>query len=384
MSEVGNLYSSLFGRDADAGGLAHWESSGLTGSALENAILGGAVGSDRTAVLSNSYDDMFSRDYGETDNFWSGDDAWSSHANSGMDNLTRSISGSSIGSDEFSLLGNLGKDQGQTWSQPLYDPDSANTLWDSLMDADGINPDMLKTTLPESTGYGDVTGGTSSANTANDYLNPYLGEVLDNSIDRINEQGDRTRNALGTQAFSAGAYGDARHGVEGAALSKDISENIGNLSAQMHAQGYESAMGYLNTDLDRQANIAFQNAGLQSNWIDQNANLAASGNQFGLNDISATSNWLDTLSGVDQYDRNWTQNGLNSDYEDFWNRSNWDQQQVTGLLNTINAIPGQTGSYSSSSGSVPDNSAFAGIGSFLQSALGGGSSIVAPSGSGLY
>ncbi len=196
--------------------------------------------------------------------------------------------------------------------------------------------------------------------------------VLESAIRKVNEAGDKARNQLGTSAFMSGAYGDARHGIESDNLTQSLMETIGDLSATTNAQGFESAMGWANRDLDRQANIAYQNAMLQNNWIGNQISGANTANNVGLNDYATQTNWLSFLQGLDKYDRDWTQQGLNADYQDFWASQNWDQNQLVALLNVLNAIPGQTSSTATSL--TPDNSWASMLGSSLQGLSSGYSS----------
>lgn len=46
-SSINDIYQQLFGRDADAAGAGYWASTGLSGSALESAIRGGALNEDK-------------------------------------------------------------------------------------------------------------------------------------------------------------------------------------------------------------------------------------------------------------------------------------------------------------------------------------------------
>ena len=376
MAEIDDLYQSLFGRAADSGGASYWGSTGLTGDALKNAMVGAAQGSDRGAVVNNSYSDLFGRQ-AETggSNFWTSDDSWNKYASGGLDKLNLQIGGGSRDSDEFALMKNLASDKGSTWSKTFYDPTNAEAVWKALLDEDGFNLNSLQKPLAK---VNPTLSGTSSAG-YKDYLNPYLDEVLNSAVRKIGEQGDIARNRLGTSAFSAGAYGDARHGVESDNLTQSLMEAIGDLTATTKAQGFESAMGWYNQDLNRQADTAYKNAMLQGDWYDRNLNSANTANNMDLNSYTQNANWLSFLQGMDNYDRNWTQQSNNANYEDFWARQNWDQNQLTSLLNFLNAMPGQTTSVNSQA----DNSTWNSLGTWLGSALGnsGGSGSSAGSGS---
>lgn len=374
--EVQQAYQSLFGRTADAGGLDYWVNSGKSGSDLINSLTGAAQGSDRSAIVNNNYSDLFGRQ-AETagSNFWTSDDSWNKYASGGLDSLRLQMGGGSQGSDEFKLIDNLKGSGGKGWAETFFDKNNSQSVWNALLDEEGFNgkgamPDLasLLKGLQQPTAS---TGGGTSSGGYKDYQNPFTEDVLNAAIRKLNESGDRQRNALGTQAFSAGAYGDARHGIESDRLTDSLLTAIGDLSATTNAQGFESAMGWFNRDLDRQANVAYQNANLQNQWMGNQITGANTANNIGVNDYTMNSNWLSYLKDLDQYDRTWTQNDLNSQYQDFWAQQNWDQNQLTALLNVLNAIPGQ--SSTTAINTQPDNSWASMLGSSLQSAFGGSS-----------
>lgn len=376
--EITQAYQSLFGRAPEAAGLDYWLSSGKSGADLTNALTGSAQGSDRSAVVNTSYNNLFGRD-AETagSNFWTSDDSWNKYASGGLDNLMLQMGGGSRGSDEFSLIDNLKASGGKGWAATFFDPSNSQAVWNSLLDDEGFNgkgamPDLnaLLKKLQQKQPTASAGGGGFPSGGYKDYQNPFTEDVLNAAIRKLNESGDRQRNALGTQAFSAGAYGDARHGIESDRLTDSLLQAIGDLSATTNAQGFESAMGWFNRDLDRQANIAYQNANLQNQWMGNQITGANTANNIGLNDYTQQTNWLSFLNNLDQYDRGWTQNDLNANYQDYWAAQTWDQNQLTALLNVLNAIPGQ--STTTAVNQQPDNSWASMLGASLNSAFGGG------------
>jgi len=143
-------------------------------------------------------------------------------------------------------------------------------------------------------GIGALGGGARAydPSSAQQFMNPYQQQVIDESIRQINRQGDISRQNLQAQATRAGAFGGSREGVQRAELERAISEQrnaaiVGGLSsgygsAQQQAlqafeqqqqrqlaqaQGYQGAAG-------TQANIASQQAGLGQSAAQQLAQAA--------------------------------------------------------------------------------------------------------------
>lgn len=231
------------------------------------------------------------------------------------------------------------------------------------------NPDWTGTPpKPPLTGTPPPSGGTPGLPTVPgvpaapaqpsiaDYMSPYTDSVLQSALKNLKDVGTQRRNQLGSEAFASGAYGDARHGVEDASLTTDLASAAGDLTSSINADAFDKAMGWNNTDIDRQLGIQLDNANLQGQYIDR-------GNSIYQNALTNGSSYADALLGLDQYDQSQTQEQLNADYEDWLASQGYDQNQLSQFLNTINGVPGQSGS----STSTPNNQ----WASLLAAALGG-------------
>lgn len=192
-------------------------------------------------------------------------------------------------------------------------------------------PDAL--TLP--------TTAPTSAPLVDAYKTPYTNDVLGSALTQLNRAGQQRRNQLGTEAFSAGAFGDARHGVEGAQLTDDLTRAAGDLTASVNADSWDKAMGWLNTDLDRQTSTAFNNAALDQGWFDRQ--LAGLSTASGLENTALTNgkSMIDALLGLDQYDRGTTQDQLNVNYDDWLEKRDYDKKQLSDYLSLISGTPAQ-------------------------------------------
>ena len=134
---------------------------------------------------------------------------------------------------------------------------------------------------------------------AQNFMNPYQQQVIDESIRQINRQGDVSQQNLQAQAVRAGAFGGSREGVQRAELERALAEQknaaiVGGLStgyqnaaqqaqqafeAQQgrqlaQAQGYQGAGGVLGQQALQQAQLGQGAAGLQGSLSNQLAGLA--------------------------------------------------------------------------------------------------------------
>lgn len=137
---------------------------------------------------------------------------------------------------------------------------------------------------------------------AQQFMNPYQQQVIDESLRQINRQGDISRQNLQAQAVRSGAFGGSREGVQRAELERALSEQrnaaiVGGLSqgynqaatqAQQafeqqqgrqlaQAQGLQGAAGTAGSLASQQAGLGLQAAGLTQN-VGQ-AQLSAAGQQ---------------------------------------------------------------------------------------------------------
>lgn len=81
-----------------------------------------------------------------------------------------------------------------------------------------------------------------------DYIDPYIQNTLDPAIRNMEQAGQRQRIGIGNNATSAGAYGDARHGIVEGMQMRGEAQNIGDLSAQKYSDAYNTAMSERGAD----------------------------------------------------------------------------------------------------------------------------------------
>jgi hypothetical protein len=122
-------------------------------------------------------------------------------------------------------------------------------------------------------GVGSLQGaaGMYDPRTAQQFMNPYNQQVIDESIRQIDRQGDLSRQNLQAQATKAGAFGGSREGVQRAELERGLAEQrnaaiVGGLS-----QGYNQA--------STQAQQAFE--AQQARQLQQAQGLGGIGSTFG-------------------------------------------------------------------------------------------------------
>lgn len=102
-------------------------------------------------------------------------------------------------------------------------------------------------TLPtsEQTSY---TPQTFTAQSAQQYMNPYLMAALQPQIDEARRQADISRVEQAGRLTRAGAYGGGRQAIMESELNRNLLQNLSGITGKGYAEAYNQAMGQFNTE----------------------------------------------------------------------------------------------------------------------------------------
>jgi hypothetical protein len=125
-----------------------------------------------------------------------------------------------------------------------------------------------------------ILGGNTNAFTANltDYVNPALSFSLNPTLNEIAHQAQMAKNGpggMGSAATAAGAYGDARHGVENANVDEAAMRQAGLATGQAYQNAFNTAAALRGTDVSNLMGAQTTNAGLNEQML---ARILGSGN----------------------------------------------------------------------------------------------------------
>lgn len=90
------------------------------------------------------------------------------------------------------------------------------------------------------------------------YFNPFEQQVVDTSLNDMEQARQRAVQQMGQQATAAKAFGGSRHGVAEALTSGEYGRQAGSMVANLRNQGYQQALG-----LAQQQQMQNQQAGMQ-------------------------------------------------------------------------------------------------------------------------
>ncbi|CDM57370.1 tail fiber domain-containing protein [Rhizobium favelukesii] len=187
-----------------------------------------------------------------------------------------------------------------------------------------------------------------------DYMNPYLDQVESRAVDNAGTAFKNNLNTIGDTAISAGAFGGSRQGVAEGVAAAENARQVGDLSAQIRAQGFDTASGLMEND----ANRDLQGQQIRTQAAGQLGDLATAGNTLS-NQNSAL------LSALGQSQQQTNQQGLQEQYAKWQEQQNYPLQQLNLRLAALGATPYGGTQSQTSTASGGGNTGMSAIGGFL-------------------
>lgn len=170
------------------------------------------------------------------------------------------------------------------------------------------------------------------------YMNPYIQNVEDRAIANAQRSAQMNINQLGASAARSGGFG-SRLGVSEGVAAAEAARGVGDLSAQLRAQGFQQAQGIMSQDQARalQADLANQAAGLQGGQL----NLQAAGQMGALAGSAQQSRLADlgVLSGIGEQQQGMQQRLLDEQYARFLEERNAPIEGLNLRLAATSATP---------------------------------------------
>lgn len=173
----------------------------------------------------------------------------------------------------------------------------------------------------------------------NAYMNPYLENVEQAALGRLEGATKQAVNRIGDQALAARAFGGSRQGIaEGVALG-EAARSAGELSANLRSQGFQQAAALQQADQQRalQAALANQQAGLSGAGL----NLQGAAQLANFAGLSQQARGVDAgiLESIGQQRRGLTQQQLDEAYARFMEERNYPIENLNLRLAATSATP---------------------------------------------
>lgn len=157
--------------------------------------------------------------------------------------------------------------------------------------------------------------------TAQAFMNPYQQNVTDIQKREATRQSDIQGVSSDAQFAKAGAFGGSRQGVVDAERQRNLAQQQNDIQAQGSNQAYQQGMQQYNAQQAQTAGAAQQLAGLGTSQ--QQADLTRLGAQAGV--------------GAQQQAQ--TQQGLETNYQDFLNQRDYAKQQIGWEAGVLHGTP---------------------------------------------
>lgn len=110
----------------------------------------------------------------------------------------------------------------------------------------------------------NVQAGNFTQANLNDYMNPYIGSVVNTTLGQLGRQNDVLQNQANAKAASAGAFGGSRQAIMNSENNRNFMDTAANTTANLYNTGFNTAQQAIATD---------QNRALQAGQLNQAADM---------------------------------------------------------------------------------------------------------------
>ena len=208
---------------------------------------------------------------------------------------------------------------------------------------------------------GQFGGGQFGSNEAQQYMNPYMQNVVDIQQREAQRQGDIAGTKRGAQAVQSGAFGGSRQAIMEAEAARNLAQQKGDIQAQGLNQSYQQAMAQFNADQARRMQaeqLGEQSrqygAGLGLQGLQTGIQAAGQLGQLGSQQFQQGMDINKLQSAYGGMEQALNQRGLDVQYQDFLNQQNYPYKQLGYYSELLRGTP--TGSSSVTNMYQPEGS----------------------------
>jgi len=173
--------------------------------------------------------------------------------------------------------------------------------------------------------------GEFTSDIAAKYMSPYTQNVVDIQKREAARDAATQLQQMQTRAAQASAFGGYRHGQQELGMSRQLSQQLGDIQARGQAAGYEDAYGRFIQD--RQSRFAKAQLGLEGLGADQRSRALRQQALAGMTGLSAQAEQsqqqrLAALQGVGMTRRGMEQEQMDIAYSDFLRQKDFPKSQI--------------------------------------------------------
>lgn len=220
--------------------------------------------------------------------------------------------------------------------------------------------------------FNTVADQNGPLGTTQSYMNPYLDAVLAPQLRQLGISGTQARQGINANATSAGAYGDARHGVVEGEQRKNEALQGTDIVGQAYSQAYQQAMAQREQDAGREFSTQQAQGSVDKDALER---MRTSGIDLTNLDKYGVSRDLGLASALGQTgatERDVAQQKDTADLNEFMRKQGFTDSQVQFLSQILKGTPGTTTTTGNQTGTQvtqqPNNTGWQAVGT-LASAL---------------
>lgn len=189
------------------------------------------------------------------------------------------------------------------------------------------------------TSYSPYATGQFTGSTAQQYMNPYMQNVVDVQQQAAQRQADIASQAQKAQFAQAGAFGGGRSAIAGAQAAADLARQKQGIQAQGLQQAYGQAQQQFNQEQQLREQSRQYGAGLQMQGLQTGLQAAGQLGQLGQQQFQQGMDINKLQAGYGTQQQQQVQNILNAQYQDFLNAKQYPYQQLSFMSDILRGGP---------------------------------------------
>jgi len=173
----------------------------------------------------------------------------------------------------------------------------------------------------------DKQGGNLDA-----YMNPYINQVIERAMAGFDREGAKARMGVNQRATLSNSFGDARHGVEGAEMERNLMNTKGDYMANALRDAFSNAQAMKGADMNRDQTAFNSNVSAQEQALQR----IIAGNRGEQGQHAA---WADMLDNSGRKQQSMDQVSFDTAYQDFQNQLGHGKAQAEWLASILGGLP---------------------------------------------
>lgn len=176
-------------------------------------------------------------------------------------------------------------------------------------------------TVPNQGQYSAVGGSFTDQGVAQNYMNPYLSQVLNPQLAEMQRQSSINLQPQLAKLTAAGGYGGSREALLRGEEQRNLLDKTAQATGQAYGNAFTQAMNQYNAEQQRKVNEA------------------QFGSEFGLRGLAAQQGVYDQMAKLGGTQRDITQQGITADLNEFNAQREFPYKQVQFQRDMISGLP---------------------------------------------